>query len=115
MIKVVINKQYGGFSLSREAVELARKLSGDPNWGGATIAGDIYPDGKFVIYDYGFVHDIKRSDPILVAVVEQLGSERASGRHAKLKVETTSAPYRIQEYDGREWIETPDGVDWEMN
>ena len=33
MNKVVYNACYGGFSLSREAVILARELSGDPEWG----------------------------------------------------------------------------------
>lgn len=32
MPKIAYNADYGGFSLSREAVELARKLSGNPKW-----------------------------------------------------------------------------------
>ena len=113
-VKVVYNSDFGGFSLSLEAVLLARKLSGNPKWGGATIKGDIYEDsGKPVDFDYGYI-DIKRTDPILVAVVEQLGSEKASGDCASLAIAIVSGPYRIDEYDGREAVNTPNDYEWEQ-
>jgi hypothetical protein len=107
-MKLVINNCYGGFSLSREAVLLARSLTDDPAWREVYIKGDRYPDGVIVDYDYGYIHDsIQRDDPILVQVVEQLGSEKASGNCAELVVEELSkgTVFRIKEHDGWERIE----------
>lgn len=110
--KVVINICYGGFSLSREAVLRAREISGDPKWGGHTIVGDLYDDGKQLKYHYGFLNGIPRHDPVLVQVVEELG-EKADGPSAKLDIITTTSDiYRIDEYDGMESLETPDSYDW---
>jgi len=111
-MQVVVNTCYGGFGLSREAILLARKISGDPTWGGATIEGDQYDDGKPVTHDYGFVHDIKRTDPILLQVVATLG-DKANGSHAALSIADVCGPYRIEEYDGREMIMTPGDYKWE--
>ena len=112
MHKVVINIKYGGFSLSRKAVLRAREISGNSQWGGATIKGDVYENGKHVDYDYGHIDEIERHDPVLVQVVEELGAE-ADGMCAKLSVTTTSSNiYRIDEYDGMESLETPDSYDW---
>lgn len=48
----------------------------------------------------------KRDHPLLVKVVEELGSERASGPHAKLKIVEIpdDVEYTIEEYDGTEWV-----------
>jgi len=48
---------------------------------------------------------MKRDDPVLVQVVEELG-DAASGRHAKLKVVEVpdGIDYEIDEYDGIERI-----------
>lgn len=83
-MKVVINKCYGGFSLSKEAYEALGE-----KWDG-----------------YGFVFEISRADPKLVAVVEKLGCERASGSLAKLAVVEIpdGVEWSIEEYDGIEWI-----------
>lgn len=112
MNKVVINSCYGGFSLSREAVLLAREMTSDPRWYRACIKGDKYDDGEICSYDYGYVY-VPRHDPILVRVVEELG-EKASGQTAKLVVERISSnKYRIEEYDGFETVITPDtNFDW---
>ncbi len=119
MAKIVFNNCYGGFSLSREAILLARELSGNPKWGGVTIKGDLYEekDGTTTPceHDFGFVdHEIPRHDPILVKVVEQLGSERASGECAKLEIEEVrdGTAYRIDEYDGNETVRTNHDTDW---
>lgn len=71
------------------------------------IDSDIFND-HFVS-----VHDFKRTDPILVQVVEELG-DKANGEYAELKVvEFFSDKYRICEYDGMEWLETPGSIEWE--
>jgi hypothetical protein len=111
MTKVVINRCYGGFSLSRAAVLRAREISGDPKWGGPTILGDVCENGTHVNYDYGVINEIPRHDPVLVQVVEELGSA-ASREISKLIIEEVYGPYRIHEYDGMERIETPDDMDW---
>lgn len=85
---VVINTQYGDFSLSDEALELycERKGITDPDfWYG------------------GF----KRHDPVLVSIVQELG-EAANGSCATLKiVEIPIEEYLIEECDGNEWIAEP--------
>jgi hypothetical protein len=86
MFKVVINTCFGGFSISEEALEWLRENGG---------------------CDYDIRHD-----PLLVKCVETLG-ERAWGGSAELKVVEISQPlYRVGEYDGKEWVETPDSMRW---
>lgn len=96
MNKIVVNKCYGGFSLSTEATEYM----------GLEV-------DKFA-RKYGSFHTLmSRHDPKLVAAVEALGSEAASGSHAKLEVEVIKGTfYQIGEYDGMEWIETPESQEW---
>jgi hypothetical protein len=65
MANVVYNSCYGGFSLSRAAVLRARKLSGDPKWGGPCLKGDIYQNGRTCDYDFGQIEGITRHDKIL--------------------------------------------------
>ena len=97
MYKVVINNQYGGFTLSPEACD--------------------YLNEKYnlqVDRVVGFIdeQDLPRHDKRLVEVVELLG-EKANGVCANLVVkEIDSKLYRVCEYDGNEWIETPDSQDW---
>ena len=82
-MKVIINRCHGLFSLSYQAIaEYSRRT-------GKEI--DIYfPD---------------RSDPVLVAVVEDLG-ERANGACARLVVVEIpdGVEYEIKEFDGLEHI-----------
>jgi len=114
MAKVAYNACFGGFGLSREAVLLGRELSGDPKWGGATIKGDVYSDGKIVGHDFGEVdYKFPRHDPILIAVIERLG-KAANGEYADLRIEEipSGTPYRIDEYDGRESVETAETYTW---
>lgn len=85
--KVVINKCYGGFGLSEEAMRLYKQkanLSEDNN-----------------IYDY----ELERDDPFLVEVVEELG-EDANTPWSYLKVIELpeNLEYYIEEYDGAEHI-----------
>lgn len=92
MTKVVINNSYGGYGLSRKAID----------W--------LYNN-----YNLDFPEDsdpLPRHDSRLVECVETLGDE-ASGEFAKLVVRTiNSDKYRICEYDGGEWVETPESIDW---
>ena len=83
-MKIVINNCLGGFGLSKEALALFNERS-----------------GAVVTYDF----NIKRNDPILVEIVEQLG-EAADGDYAELKVVEIpdDVQWIVEEYDGAEWI-----------
>ena len=83
MKKIVINTCFGGFGLSKPAMERLAEL-------GCT--------------DY--VYDIKRDDARLVQVVEEMGNA-ADGSFAKLTVVTIPddvVAWHIDEYDGREHV-----------
>ncbi len=82
--KIVINRCYGGFSISKAACEELGK-----EWDG---------------YGYLFDRD-QRTDPALVACVEKLG-EAANGAHAKLTVVEIpdDVEWEISAYDGIETV-----------
>lgn len=82
-MKIVINKCYGGFELSKKAYEYLGLA-----WDG-----------------YGYKYDNNRADPKLVECVETLG-DIASGHLAELKVVEIpdDVDWYIDEYDGVEWV-----------
>ncbi len=103
MREVVINRCYGGFSLSLEAERLYFELKGYT---------PIFHNGKFPwdkrwyceeLPDF-YSRDIERHDPTLVEVIKRLG-KKADGDCAKLVIETVHGRYRIEEYDGMESLE----------
>ena len=83
-MKIVINSDYGGFGLSKEAIKLYNERS----------------ETK-IEHDW----DVERDDPILVQVVEELGEE-AEDAFAALKIVEIpdGIDWDIEEYDGMEWI-----------
>ena len=88
--KIVINAEdsgHGGFGLSKKAIELAKQLGADFNTS----------------------DDIKRDDPVLVQVVQDLG-KAANGSFANLKIVEipSNVKWEIQEYDGAEWVSEKD-------
>jgi hypothetical protein len=102
-MKVVINQCFGGFGLSREALEMLLKRKGIEYEVVQSKSFDYYVreslyrkghagDDEFYLSDYDFYD--KRADEDLVAVVEELG-EDANGHSANLKI-----------------VEIPDDVDW---
>ena len=130
MTKVVYNARYGGFGLSKEAVLRYAELKGITLYeykDKHTMSG-FHMWTKVPQEEYDKMNreqqnglwfsddDIDRDDPILVQVVEELGSEKASGRCANLVVEDIpkGTAYRITEYDGYETIETREDVDWRI-
>ncbi len=50
--------------------------------------------------------DVKRDDTDLIAVIEELGLDAASGQTAKLKIITIpeDVDWVIEDYDGVEWV-----------
>lgn len=106
--KIVVNRCYGGFGVSEKGVEWLLSNGADPS--------------KVMVRDSGLTGIswrfttclLERHDPLLVKMVETLGSEAASGENAALEVKELEQPlYRIQEHDGAEWIEEPAHVKWD--
>ncbi len=77
-MKIAINKCFGGWGLSQAAyAELG-------------IPWDTY--------GFAFSAENERTDPKLIACIEKLGAEKASGSFAKIKI-----------------VEVPDGISWEIS
>lgn len=99
MTKVVINTCYGGFSVSELGWRRICEITGMP----------------FKKQKFGYGRDIPRNEPALVTAVEELGSD-ASGDLAYLEIVELEpgTRYRIQEYDGAEWVETEADIEWSV-
>lgn len=134
MKKVILNKCYGGFDVSKEAYLLYAKKKGLNLY---IYEGEFIKNSKDFIYkkitddnnsifvnyftkDFGdiskisneefekyclYLKDGHREDPILIEVVEELG-EKASGRYGNLKIVEIpdDLDYVIDEYDGIETL-----------
>ena len=124
-MEIVINRCYGGFGLSYEAMMMWAKLKGMKlySYASARDKGGHLDFDKYVPYHpgdkdvfcihysknpltkrgdvrkSGYVseHDIKRDDPDLVKVVRTL-KKKADGEHAELKI-----------------VNIPDGTEWELD
>jgi len=111
-MKIVVNKCYGGFSISEEAGKLLKEK-------GVKILfkGDKYKDSneivdKFYSYlsneDFGIKSNNYieyRTDKRLIEVIEKLG-DKANGKYAKLEIIEIpdDIEWFIDEYDGIETI-----------
>jgi hypothetical protein len=86
-MKVLINRCYGGFGVSNEALKLFNERS-----------------EKKVQYQFELRNQF-RDDPILINIVEELG-DRANGSCSKLVVASfpDEYDYWIEDYDGIETI-----------
>lgn len=95
MPKIAYNTCYGGFSLSAKACARYEDIT-----------------GISVISNSG--RDLKRNDPALIRVIEELGAE-ANGNFADIALAElpTGTKYRINEYDGTESVMTPNDYEWE--
>ena len=97
-MKIVINRDFGGYGLSDQAVREYGKRKG------LNLVEDGPDDHGFTYFyvneidenNYFSDREIERDDPVLVEIVERLGSE-ANGRYSDLKI-----------------VEIPDDVDWEV-
>jgi len=94
-MKVVINKCYGGFNLSRKALHRLREM-GNQYALDETDIGEKWKNSdktREPLFN-SFLRYIPRNDPDLVKVVEEL-KEEANGPYANLVI-----------------IEIPDGIEW---
>lgn len=106
-MKIVINEDFGGFSLSNKAIARYLKLKG--------IEYEVVEGRDFTcFYHKGFLnsndhyideYNFERNDPALIQVVEELG-EDANGRYSSLKIIEIpdDVDWYIGEYDGREHV-----------
>ena len=116
-MKLVLNKCYGGFSLSHAAIMRYCSHAGitvyahPTEWG-----GHIYTTGISEDSESFNEYDIERTDPSLVMTVEELGTAAASGPCAALEVLDMHSGqlYRIMNYDGSEWLEFPSDIHWSV-
>ena len=106
-MKIVINSDYGGFSLSDEAILEYGKRKGlnlvkdeNTSWSVSIFYKDT-PTKENYFED----REIPRNDPDLVSVVEDLG-ESANGFAASLKIVEIpeDVDWYVEENDGREWV-----------
>tara|TARA_R100000995_G_scaffold38122_1_gene17622 strand:+ start:134 stop:475 length:342 start_codon:yes stop_codon:yes gene_type:complete len=105
IVKVVYHRDYGGFELSRQAVEwLAKRghpaaikyLKDNPE---RTDRGWLWPP----------YWELPRHDPLLVQVVEELGKDAGS---CLVVEEIGGDRYYITEHDGLETLYTPEMDVW---
>lgn len=132
-MKIVINACHGGFGLSDEAVVRYHEIKGVPLWVTKDKEYDsishywLVPESERIedagdkfyqmtMYDRQAynqkwseqtfsVYDLKRDDPVLVQVVEELG-DLVNSRYSELKVVDVpdDVNWEIAEYDGNEWV-----------
>ena len=114
-VKVVINAQHGGFSVNRTGwlwlkergqVDALKQLDPlrpqdpdeDDRWYTLRKKGGFDAD---MLLRY-----ITRTDPLLIEMIETLGSAAVSGELATLKIVEIPAgvAWEIEEYDGLEWV-----------
>lgn len=96
MTKILYNACFGGFGLSEEALALYKQKAG------------LDPDTKI------YAWDLNRTDPILIATVEELGTDRSGDTYSRLVIAEvpSGVKYRIDEYDGNESVMTIHDYDW---
>lgn len=138
MTKIMYNGSYGGFRFSHEAIMLysermgfklypyvadysnmntplsERSIPYDPKKNN----GDLiyyYTKDNPVNENYWDDDQIERTDPVMVKIVEELGSKKASGNHASIQIRDLPAgtQYHIDEYDGYEQVMTQADYDWD--
>lgn len=131
-MKLVINRCYGGFSLSPEAAREVHKRGGDirvhslaqyfgtgasasraaqtalADWRSYQAGGRPFTIHTFTEDETGIIEQrpSNRACPVLVAVVTEMGA-KANGEHAKLHVVEIpdGIGWEIDEYDGMETVE----------
>lgn len=100
-MKVVINRCYGGFGLSKKATEYLAERG----HGGAIERLTKFSKEKGSWFSFS---DVSRTDPLVIEAVEKLGKE-ANGQCAELEIEEIEFNVEdfIKEYDGFESLEVP--------
>jgi hypothetical protein len=92
----------------RGGIMTTQEFMAEPDFGKRKASNQAYAEKTLPS-----LRDICRHDPVLIQVIEELG-ERANGECAQLAIEElpSGTAYRIDEYDGRETVETNDSYEW---
>jgi len=102
-MKILVNDCFGGYGISLEA-ELLYLQKKEISY---ELLEERYGKGKYLINGEETYLHLSRTDEVLIEVVEEIGSERASGMHAQLSISEIpdGADYSIHEYDGTEYVD----------
>ncbi len=114
-MKIVINKCYGGFSLSDAGILKYAELKGislylKPPANITSRLGNLFYRVYYTTPDFQekthfSQYDIKRDDPFLIQTIEELGQKAASAASNLRIVEIPDGvEWMIDEYDGMEWV-----------
>jgi hypothetical protein len=95
--KIVLNKCYGGFSLSAQALNRLRDL-------GALPMLERHKEECDENYEYRQLLKLERTNPLLVQVVEELG-EKANGECSDLVIRMITVDININSFDGYESVD----------
>jgi len=90
--KIVLNSSYGGFSLSKPVMHRYREAK-----------GILSPDDE----RWFFTHSVKRDDPVLIKIIEDVGVQNAGGGQMKLRIVEIPddvIDWEILDEDGVEWV-----------
>ena len=91
--KVVVNRCFGGFNLSKAAISF--------------MASKGHSEAKQWLKQKNvFSRHVNREDPLLIQAIEELGESECSGECSSLNIIEIPIDinYTIQEYDGKETI-----------
>lgn len=106
-MEILLNKCYGGYGLSDEAVRLYLTKKNIP-----IVINSKSSDKYFKYYivednDRFSEYNIPRTDPVIIEVIKELG-KKANGSSAELAIISIpdGCQYYIDEYDGMESIAT---------
>lgn len=112
-MKIVINKCFGGFGLSDAVYKKLIEL-GVPNYKSFEEIPDnnepyIVENKKIGLlgrYSSNFRDDDKRSHPLLIQAIEEVGIEKASGSLAEIRIVKIpdDVQFEIDDYDGVETV-----------
>jgi len=100
-MKVVLNNEYGGYSLSTDILKMYLERTNTP-YETSFVQPEYYINYNGIVVDgQPFWDDcIQRHDPVLIQILEELGY-----KHLKIVEIPDFTSYSIGEYDGKEWIE----------
>ena len=110
MRKIVINKCYGGFSLTARGTKKYLKERGVEFRSKPSRFGLEPDDQDFEIKKNGtwegfWYNDISRDDSVLVALVEKFGNDISTSCSSLEVVKIPNkTKWQIDEYDGIEWV-----------
>ena len=101
-MKVVINADYGGYNLSDAVLKMYLERTNTP-YSTSYESREYFNYDCIVVDDHPFHQDyIRRDDPILIQILEEVGYIE---KGLQIVILPDFAKYSIGEYDGKEWIQ----------